>query len=67
MVSVNTYHGGLNKPGETTKTTTPTRSIAFLARKILQTIGEKYKDVLRKGYPSGNQYLSFPDTQKGRK
>ena len=56
----------LNIPAEVAKTTTWQKLILLLARNITQTIGDKDKNVLRKTYPSGKQYLALPETKEGR-
>ena len=60
-------HGGLNISAEVTKSTTETKLLMFLARNIFRTISGQTKDVLRKGYPSGKQYLAATVTQKCQK
>ena len=56
----------LNISDEVAKSTTRKKLHLLLPRDIPQSVSEKSKDEIRKTYPVGNRYLSYPETKEGR-
>ena len=58
--------GPLSISDEMAKTITHNKIILLLSRNISQTVSGDGADVIRKTYPSGKQYMAFPETKDGR-
>ena len=58
--------GPLNISEEMDKSMTRSTLALLLSRNITQSMGKNVKGEIRKTYPSGKQYLSFPETKKDR-